>query len=288
VTAEVIEGEVREVRETALAVLPQQPMGLARSVEPEEIVVLATRMANALSRIVEGQKLYATINGKRYPTVEAWMTVGRFDNVVVQEESVTRRDDGSYEAFVRLVRLTDMETVGRASAVCGMSDDKPWSSRAEYARRSMAVTRASSRAFREQYSWIMALAGYEPTPAEEMPRDEAEGRGQHPAQRQPAREVHHPPRDYTGTVEVEDGDFEPRQYAQGWAVLFHLNDGNGIGRVIWVSPAAKDLTPFANGAQVVATGEWSDKQNAVVATKVALAPTSEGLADAALPETPEL
>ena len=109
-----------------------------------------------------------------------------------------------------------------------------------------------------------------------------------PAQRQPAREVHHPSRGYTGTVEVEDGDFEPRQYAQGWAVLFHLNDGNGIGRVIWVSPAAKDLTPFENGAQVVATGEWSDKQNAVVATKVVLAPTSEGLADAALPETPEL
>ena len=33
----------------------------------------------------------------------------------------------------------------------------------------MAVTRATSRAFRQKYSWVMALAGYEPTPADEMP-----------------------------------------------------------------------------------------------------------------------
>ena len=33
----------------------------------------------------------------------------------------------------------------------------------------MAITRATGKAFRLNYSWIMALAGYEPTPAEEMP-----------------------------------------------------------------------------------------------------------------------
>ena len=37
------------------------------------------------------------------------------------------------------------------------------------ARRSMAQTRATGKACRLAFSWIMALAGYEPTPAEELP-----------------------------------------------------------------------------------------------------------------------
>ena len=58
---------------------------------------------------------------------------------------------------------------------CGSDDEldrygKPvWSTRPRYARRSMAQTRATGKACRLAFSWIMALAGYEPTPAEEMP-----------------------------------------------------------------------------------------------------------------------
>jgi hypothetical protein len=43
-----------------------------------------------------------------------------------------------------------------------------WGSRPKYARRSMAVTRATGKAFRISFSWIMSLAGYATTPAEEM------------------------------------------------------------------------------------------------------------------------
>lgn len=35
--------------------------------------------------------------------------------------------------------------------------------------RSMAVTRATGKAFRLGFSWVMVMAGYSPTPAEEMP-----------------------------------------------------------------------------------------------------------------------
>lgn len=157
--------------ERALAVVkPSAPARLS-DVGPEEMVAVASRLATTLKRVVDQQKLYAVISGKKYPQVEAWMTIGRMDNVVAQEESVVRHDDGSFEATVVLVRLSDNSIVGRGSALCGAPDDKPWASRAEYNRRSMAVTRATSRAFRMQYSWIMALAGYEPTPAEEMPTE---------------------------------------------------------------------------------------------------------------------
>jgi hypothetical protein len=130
-------------------------------------------MATALKDVVEKQKLFAVIQGKKYPQVEAWMTIARMDNVVAREaRPPIRRDDGSYEGFVELIRLSDGMVVGAGRRSAARRTIGPWATRGEPARRSMAVTRATSRAFRQQYSWIMALAGYEPTPAEEMPRDE--------------------------------------------------------------------------------------------------------------------
>lgn len=165
-----IEGEYVE---KGLTPVVSGPPARLSDVDPERMIAVASKLASTLKRIVDDRKLYAMISGRKYPTVEAWMTIGRMDNTVAQEESVTRQDDGSYVATAVLIRLSDGAIVGRASALCGAPDDKPWSSRPEYNRRSMAVTRAISRAFRAQYSWIMALAGYEPTPAEEMPHEDA-------------------------------------------------------------------------------------------------------------------
>jgi len=88
-----------------------------------------------------------------------------------------------------LVRMSDGACIGRASAECGAPDEldkygKPvWSTRPRYARRSMAQTRATGKACRLAFSWIMALAGYEVTPAEEMtPIIEAEQTPTPPAQ----------------------------------------------------------------------------------------------------------
>lgn len=36
----------------------------------------------------------------------------------------------------------------------------------------MAVTRATGKAYRLSYAWVMAMAGYETTPAEDMPQFE--------------------------------------------------------------------------------------------------------------------
>ena len=95
---------------------------------------------------------------------------------VVPREVSTVEQDGIYTATVELVRMNDGACISRASAECGSDDEldrygKPvWSGRPRYARRSMAQTRATGKACRLAFSWIMALAGYEPpTPAEEMP-----------------------------------------------------------------------------------------------------------------------
>ncbi|MFZ2226179.1 MAG: hypothetical protein WAV64_01955 [Candidatus Moraniibacteriota bacterium] len=174
---EIIEGEAVEVIEPRAVMVVQQPGQAIIAADtpdgPQAMLTRATAIATALSDMVERQKLYTVISGKKFPAVEAWQTIGRMDNVVAREASrPIRHDDGSYEAFVELVRLSDGMVIGSASALCGTKDDvagrADWSKRAEPHRRSMAVTRATSRAFRQQYAWIMALAGYEPTPAEEM------------------------------------------------------------------------------------------------------------------------
>lgn len=258
--AEPIEGEVIE---RGLTVVEAHPVArLEGSQTPEDMVRLASRMATALKDIVDRQKLYAVIQGKKYPQVEAWMTIARMDNVVAREsEHPIRHDDGSYEAFVELIRLSDAMVIGSASALCGTADDSPWNKRSEPARRSMAVTRATSRAFRQQYSWIMALAGYEPTPAEEMPRDDAPAPRTRPASAAPARTESD---ERSGIAEVGKGqaDFELRQTPNGWALAFRLVDGRKGIKAVAVDAMAEWLAEYRaaiEGAQVTCWGAVTDE-----------------------------
>ncbi len=52
--------------------------------------------------------------------------------------------------------------------------EKSWSSRDDYAIRSMAQTRTLAKAYRGALGFIMSLAGYQATPAEEIPKADAE------------------------------------------------------------------------------------------------------------------
>lgn len=247
---EVIEGEVIE---HALTVIPRE--ALAATVTPEDTIILATRMATALSDVVERQSLYAVIQGKKYPQVEAWMTIGRMDNVVAREAgNPERHEDGSYEAVVELIRLSDGMVIGRGSALCGTKGDRPWDTRAEPARRSMAVTRATSRAFRQQYSWIMALAGYEPTPADEMPTEDNRPRTHtgHRDGNRPVGDYDEPPdrpelerraEGLIGTVTVGKPpvDLQLRQTPDGGAFGFKLMAGRKGYQALAIGPLADAL-----------------------------------------------
>ena len=269
---EVVEGAFSEVPDERALVVRQQPgQALVTNTDhmsgAQDMVVVAASLAAALKDIVERQRLYALIQGRKYPQVEAWMTIARMDNVVAREvaDGIVRHDDGSYEASVELIRLSDGMVIGRGSALCGTAGDKPWDGRAEPARRSMAVTRATSRAFRQQYSWIMALAGYEPTPAEEMPRDE-----------RPAADRTEADGSLIGTAEATDKqstDFMLRQGPDGPTLGFRLKGDGGavqvrcsgalavqvekcreavVGRIVtcWGQVSEESFTPKSGGRAV--------------------------------------
>ena len=160
------------------AIMPVSPaavsLGTLQAASASALVQGAREMAGALADVIERQRLSVGIQGRKYVKVEGWTTLGVMLGVVPREVS-TVEQDGIYTATVELVRMNDGACIGRASAECGSPDEldrygKPvWSSRPRYARRSMAQTRATGKACRLAFSWIMALAGYEPTPAEEMP-----------------------------------------------------------------------------------------------------------------------
>lgn len=152
--------------ETAIVLVPEARLG-ALTVEPEKMIERATAIAKILGRMILDRKLYTEIKGKKFVRVEGWSTLGAMLGVLPREVEVKKLEDG-YEATVELIRAGDGLGIGRGSAIC-LRSEKRWASADEYAVRSMAITRATGKAFRLGLSWIIKLAGdYEPTPAEEM------------------------------------------------------------------------------------------------------------------------
>ncbi len=157
---------------TDLVVVEQEKRAISLlDMEPDAMAQKATKIATVLNDIIEKQKLYTVIQGKKHVRVDAWCALGNFLGVVPRESAVIELEDGSFEAKVELIRWSDGARIGGASAICSVSE-KRWGSAEKYARRSMAVTRATGKAFRLAFSWIICLAGYSATPAEEMPHEE--------------------------------------------------------------------------------------------------------------------
>ena len=159
---------------TLVPVVSSVELGVITANTPAELVARASEAATALAKVITDRKLYSDIQGKRYTKCEGWTTLAAMMGCTPHEVETTETD-GVFTATVELRRLTDGQPISRASAECGAPDEldrnsKPvWSTRPRYARRSMAQTRATAKACRMAFSWIMVLSGFQPTPAEEIP-----------------------------------------------------------------------------------------------------------------------
>ncbi len=162
--------------ENAIVISEAVQLGIIQTASPQDVVNKASEIATAVSKVVENKKLYTIIRGRKYVHVEGWTTMGALLGVTPREVECHRLEDGGYVGTVELVR-GDGVIIGRASAMVGMDEKDSkgnitWGKRDEYARYSFALTRATGKAYRLAYSWIMQLAGYAPTPAEEMNPDD--------------------------------------------------------------------------------------------------------------------
>jgi hypothetical protein len=166
----VIEGEVVEVSGTEI-VPRQAAVTLFRTDDPGEVVARATAVANALSAVLEGKKLYKRINQRNHVFVEGWTLCGSMLGVF-PVVAWSRKLENGWEARAEARTLAG-ELVGAAEAECLRSESK-WSDRDDYAIRSMAQTRAISKALKLPLGFIVVLAGFDATPAEEMVAEEAQ------------------------------------------------------------------------------------------------------------------
>jgi hypothetical protein len=162
-TAEEIGAEVS----TDLAPTHVQSQNLFHTDDPVEVITRASRAAEALKGVIQRQGLVSNIQGREHVRVEGWTTLGSMLGVV-PVVTWTRRTEDGWEARVE-ARTLDGRVVGAAEAMCTKSEGKPWNNRPDYALRSMAQTRATSKALRGPLGFVVTLAGYEATPAEEMP-----------------------------------------------------------------------------------------------------------------------
>ena len=160
----------------------KQEIATRPETKPNAIVQDAQNKADMLYNVVEKQHLYQEIRGKKYLQLEAWQTLGKFCNVIGEIEWVKPVDLWDTKGFEAraMIKLTEVsideegrthikvgDTIAVAESMC-MSDEPNWQGKPIFQLKSMAQTRALSKAYRSCLSFIVALAGYAATPAEEM------------------------------------------------------------------------------------------------------------------------
>jgi hypothetical protein len=150
-----------------------QPTGeVSPYTNPQQEVERAHKMAKVLQDVVRQAKLSKsfTKGGKEHLFFEAWQTIGRFFNCAPEIEwsrPIMHNDKVVGWEARAVVRNSTGSVIASAESMCA-KDEPNWASRPAYAVRSMAQTRASSKALRQAFAWVAVLAGYAATPAEEM------------------------------------------------------------------------------------------------------------------------
>jgi hypothetical protein len=172
---DLIDGHAEEIgTDLEIATPAAAPSTLFRTDDPALVLERATTTANALKPVLVGQDLTSNIRGKEHVKVEGWQTLGAMLGVTPICTWTRRVEEPAkgWEARVE-ARTLDGRVIGAAEAMCDRSESK-WKTSDDYAIRSMAQTRATSKALASVLRFIVTLAGYSGTPAEEMDGGAAE------------------------------------------------------------------------------------------------------------------
>lgn len=157
--------------ENELVPSPQQAtFDLSVARPPDQVLAEAQSAARALQEVISKKSSPVIFNGERYLEFEDWQTIGKFYGVTAKVVHTGYLDLGSAQGFEATAVAFHPQTgmnLSSAESIC-MNDEKNWSFKPLYQLKSMAQTRACAKALRNVFSWVVVLAGYKPTPAEEM------------------------------------------------------------------------------------------------------------------------
>jgi hypothetical protein len=165
---------------------------------PEDVLAEAQRAAHALQDVIKQTNAVIKLGNSEHLKSEAWQTLGHFYGLTARIKETRFVDYGGvrgFEAFAELVHVKTGNVVSTGEAMC-LSDEEKWSTRSKYEwqngpngrekvkvgeeqvplfqLRSMAQTRAISKTHSNALKWVVVLAGYSPTPAEEVDENTVE------------------------------------------------------------------------------------------------------------------
>ena len=135
----------------------------------DDKIEVATKVAASLKNVIQSQDLAVKIGPSEYVTAEGWEVLGTMLGCTPYVESVEEIPTDHKHKFMykATVSIRQGDTIlSRASAMAernNMQKDRP-------SVYSMAQTRALGKAYRMGLSWIMKMAGFEGTFAEDMPK----------------------------------------------------------------------------------------------------------------------
>lgn len=127
-------------------------------------------LAVQLTKFIDDNRLSVNIAGKKYVMVEGWQFAGSqlgLTAIPTDAENVSADAEIKYKASAEVFHVSTGTLVSRGFAICSNKESKK-KSFDEYAVASMAQTRAIGKAYRNNLSWLMKLAGFEGTPVEEI------------------------------------------------------------------------------------------------------------------------
>lgn len=154
-TGEIIDAEVRD---------------LVVSRPPDEVLEQARTVALALKQRIDNKAKPVKFNGETYLEFEDWQVLANFYGLsakVIETKYVEYGTVKGFEARAVAIKISTGQEVSAAEALC-LNDEPNWSRKPLYQLKSMAQTRACSKTLRNVLAWVVVLAGYKPTPAEEM------------------------------------------------------------------------------------------------------------------------
>ena len=134
--------------------------------EPDQMVQLATH----LQKIFREQNLFCKIQGREYVKVAGWQYAGTKLGLVPMVEEIADQSSEKEVRFQTRVALLNIKTnqyVGCGFGLCSNLEAGK-KSKPTYAIQSLSQTRAIGKAFRNLLGWVVEMAGFESTPAEEL------------------------------------------------------------------------------------------------------------------------
>lgn len=273
---------------------------------PHEVLAEAQTAAAALKGVLESKPKKVVFNGEQYLEFEDWQTIARFYGITAKVVSTAFVAYGDVKGFsARAVALrADGAEISAAESEC-LNDEDKWRSKSKYEWRdgqngrekvkvgdepvplfqlkSMAQTRACAKALRNVLSWVVVLAGYRSTPAEELPTDRVDTHDA-PASSAPKSAA---PASADGRTKVKSVAVKTGENKRGKWTRFDVTfeDGRRAG-TFHESIGKHAQHAMDSGAQVIPIIEHGEKGDTLVEFRDLSAATPSTAAAAAPPDEP--